>query len=674
MPSLASLMLLAATVAQQANHPGESNPEVVITGERVPRSVRDTPSSVAVITSRDIDAMAAPDRVEQILEVVPNVQLGPGTEGPSIRGQDTTGAIRDLPAFLGGARPRTTLIVDGRPVGYNEFISGAAPIWDVDRVEVFRSPQMTTQGKNSIAGAIFIFTEDPAMRAEYRARAIVGEAHTRQLSAVVSAPVLADQAAIRISGDYRYSHPSSDMQDRVPGADADHDEFGLLRVKLLATPERLPGARIELTYTHTAAQMPQSENVRGPDFRKREDLSGFAGIARTNVDALIAAVRYDFSPQLTANTAISRGDLDMQRFALVGLGQTEISTKDWFAETIFNWTPDGPLEFVGGVSHLRQFLRQHIHPVVLIGEGTFKDWQDGTGLFGEARINVAPRAILTAGLRYQRDGQKRTGTIKSGSSLLDLDYDRNFDAWLPKVSLAYDFSPTFRAGVLVQRGYNPGGVTLRPDLPGPDTFDAETLWDYELFARASFAGSTVEATANLFYYAMRNAQRIQTYMVQRVGLADLFNVPKARTFGAEAQVDWRASRQLSASLGLGLLGTKIVSTDAAYASFQGNEFQRSPHFSATGSVEWRPIDRLLVSALFRHNSGYWSDEANTESRRISGWTRFDAQVDWQFGSVRLFGYARNIFDKFYMTTLFSPPVLGTAGDPRELGVGIHARF
>lgn len=673
MASLASLTLLAALAAQPPSAPYDSNPEVIVTGERVPRSIRDTPSSVAVTTSSDIDAMAAPDRIEQILDMIPNVQLGPGTEGPTIRGQDTTGAIRDLPAFLGGARPRTTLIVDGRPVGYNEFISGIAPLWDVERVEVFRSPQTTTQGKNSIAGAIFIFTEDPSMRPEYRARAILGQAHTRQLSAVISEPVVTDQVAIRVTGDYRYSHPSSNMRDRVPGADADHDEYGQLRVRLLATPEAVPGARIELTYLHTASQLPQSENVRGPDFHKRQDLSGFAAIARSNVDSLTAALQYHFSPKLSANTVVSRGDAEMRRFALVALGQTEIATKDWFAESIFNWSPDGPLQFVAGVSYVHQFLRQEIAPVVLIGGGTFRDWQDGTGLFGEAHLELTPKASLTAGLRYQQDSQERRGTLGTGAAALNLDYDRSFNAWLPKVSLAYDFTPSIRAGLLVQRAYNPGGVSLRPDIRQADTFGAETLWDYELFTRASFAGGAIRTTANLFYYDQRSAQRVQTYIVQGVGLADLFNVPKARSYGAETEVQWRASDKLSAGIGLGLLWTKIVEAGASHPAFERNEFLRSPHLSATASIEWRPVEQLRLSVQGRHNSGYWSDDANTPLRRISAWTKVDARVDWDRGPFRFFGYARNIFDTFYMTALFNP-TLGTAGDPRELGVGVETRF
>jgi outer membrane receptor protein involved in Fe transport len=122
---------------------------------------------------------------------------------------DTTGPLSALPAFLGGNRPRVALIVDGRPTTYSEFVFGAAPLWDVARVEVFRSPQTTTQGQNSIAGAIFVNSNEPSATAEFRARAIVGDFHTRQLSLLGSGPLLGDDVAFRVAGDFRYSRTTS---------------------------------------------------------------------------------------------------------------------------------------------------------------------------------------------------------------------------------------------------------------------------------------------------------------------------------------------------------------------------------------------------------------------------------------------------------------------------------
>src|SRR5688500_14611974 len=231
-------MAMLAVVAAQGAEAARSAPpdDIVVTGERVPRSLRDTPSSVMVVTADQIDAAAGANRIEQILAFIPNVQAGSGGEGPTIRGQDTTGAMRDLPAFLGGTRPRTTLVVDGRAVGYNEFVFGIAPLWDVERVEVFRTPQTTTQGRNSIAGAIFVHTRDPTEDWEARARAITGDLRTRQLSGMASGPLVADQLAFRASGDWRRNRPASRISDRMRGADPDRDEFGLARVRLLARP------------------------------------------------------------------------------------------------------------------------------------------------------------------------------------------------------------------------------------------------------------------------------------------------------------------------------------------------------------------------------------------------------------------------------------------------------
>ena len=51
----------------------------------------------------------------------------------------------------------------------------------------------------------------------------------------------------------------------------------------------------------------------------------------------------------------------------------------------------------------------------------------------------------------------------------------------------------------------------------------------------------------------------------------------------------------------------------------------------------------------------------------------NGRAAYTLGPVTLFGYVRNAFDTFYMTYLFNP-TFGTAGDPREFGLGIEARF
>ena len=267
--------------------------------------------------------------------------------------------------------------------------------------------------------------------------------------------------------------------------------------------------------------------------------------------------------------------------------------------------------------------------------------QAATGVFGEAKWSLSATAELTAGLRYQRDSKRRDGALGSASSTIDLDYQRSFRAWLPKLSLAFDVSPALRAGMLVQKAYNPGGTSLRLDTGQPDFFEAETLWDYELFARATLAGGKLKASANLFYYDIRNAQRAQPIVIvapsgSPITFADLFNVAKARSYGLEAQVDWTLVERLSLRAGLGLLRTRIIDSPDN-PMFEGREFQRAPRFSATAAIAWRPLDQLLLSGTFRRNSRYFSDDLNNPVRRIGGWSRVDgkASLEMRAGSTSL---------------------------------------
>ena len=670
---------VAAAAAEQPvtaiSEPGSDPAEIIVTGERSRRTLQETASSVDVVTSQEIEAQPV-DRVEQLLAGIPNVQGGNGSQGPAIRGLDTTGALQALPAFLGGNRPRTTLVVDGRAVTYNEFVLGTQGVWDLDRLEVFRSPQTTTQGQNSIAGAIFAYTNDPSFEPEFRARAIAGDFRTRQVSAVASGPLSGDSIAFRIAGDLRYARTTALIADRAEGADPNHDVYGTVRAKLLIAPPALPSSQLVLTYAHSQSQAPQVVQV-SPPFRDRRDDSGFYGTFRINTDSLTAAARHE-AGDLSARLLVTAGDTIAQRYAFPGLGQARNDGRDWSAEAVVEWQPAGPFDFLAGAAHRHVSLKQSIDLSVLSGMGRFRDRQLGTGLFAEGTIAVFRRTKVTGGLRYQRDSQRRTGTLDARSgTVIPLDYDRSFASWLPKLSISHDLGKDVTIGGLIQKAHNPGGTTLRFDTGLPDEFEAESLWDYEVFVRGVFAEGRLSANANLFYYDMKNAQRSSDITIfapngMRVGFADLFNVPKARSYGLEWEVEWRPNDRVSARLGIGLLRTKIVEAGADRLAFQGKEFDRSPGLTASASVDWNPFDRLRLAAQARHHSSYWSDPLNRPPARVGRATIVDARAEYGFGRFSLFGYARNAFDSFAYT--WRSDFSATLEDPRELGFGLEARF
>lgn len=270
--------------------------------------------------------------------------------------------------------------------------------------------------------------------------------------------------------------------------------------------------------------------------------------------------------------------------------------------------------------------------------------------------------------------------MQGGRTNLFVDYDEAFSAWLPKLSLAYDVTPEVRVGLLAQRAYNPGGLTINTQRFRVDTFEAETLWDFEAFARATLPGTRLSVSANLFRYEMRNAQRVQNIAFalangQIAFAAEVDNAPRAWTHGLEIEAQWLPSLRFKLRGGLGLLDTRVTRTIEPSDPLLGKEFQRSPHLTGFLAATWRPLANLVIDVQGRMNTRYLSDDYETASRRIPGSTTVDGKISWTQRQLEVFGYVRNLLDEFHLTYKLAPALgLATAGDPRELGVGVQARF
>jgi outer membrane receptor protein involved in Fe transport len=431
---------------------------------------------------------------------------------------------------------------------------------------------------------------------------------------------------------------------------------------------------------HSESQAPQFEAVRAPfEDRRSPQFERTNGVHKIRTDSATGILSYQFSPALTSRTTLSYGDALVRRFSLPGLGRTRVNSNDFSAETVLQWEPRGPLRLLGGIHFSSVDQRQSIDIRGLgIGAGNFTDEQRSLGLFGEAAWRPVERLAIVAGVRCQSDRQDRQGQVGPVGPGITVDYDQRFEACLPKLSVSYDLAAGTTVGLLAQRAYNPGGTTVNLATRRQDNFDEERLSNYEAFARSSFAGGRGTVAANLFYNAIEDAQRPQ--LIEFIApdgkpftATEIDNAPSARSYGMEVELGWRASSRLSMRVGGAHLKTKILRTVAASDPILGKAFQRSPAFSGAAAIDWRPVDPLVLSAQLRSTSNYYSDDANTPSRRINGPTTLNARAAYTAGPATLFGYVKNALNAFYLTYLFTP-TFGTAGDPREVGLGLEARF
>ena len=152
-----SLALSTATVAQETTEEEDVLREVVVTAQFREQSVQDTPLSITAI-SADLLESRNQTNIAEVTNQAPNVTLKPqgaafgASLGASIRG---VGQFDFNPAL----EPGVGIYVDD--VYFATLTGSIMDLLDLERVEILRGPQGTLAGKNSIGGAVKLFSKKP---------------------------------------------------------------------------------------------------------------------------------------------------------------------------------------------------------------------------------------------------------------------------------------------------------------------------------------------------------------------------------------------------------------------------------------------------------------------------------------------------------------------------------
>jgi iron complex outermembrane receptor protein len=237
---LASVMMSPAWAQETPGAESDSS-EIIVVGQKLGQSLQDTPSSVVVVSGKELDDPAFRD-VEDYLKRVPNVIFNSGGQLPTVRGIDGNGIANGGIGATSGGRPRLTTYVDGVPRSFSFLPNGVPVTWDIGQLEFYRGAQSTTLGRNAIAGAIVVQTADPENRFVGAAELGIRSKDTSYNgAATLNVPLIDDRLALRVSADgftgdnfITYIGPLADRADFIS-----KDEGYRLRVKLALRPNCL---------------------------------------------------------------------------------------------------------------------------------------------------------------------------------------------------------------------------------------------------------------------------------------------------------------------------------------------------------------------------------------------------------------------------------------------------
>jgi iron complex outermembrane receptor protein len=185
----------AATPASDAAK-SDKVPEVVVTATYRATNVQKTPISITAVTGEQLEQRSITNIVDAA-QAAPNVTMRLASTGG---GMSNEAYIRGIGQgdFLFAYSPKISFYVDD--VYFSTVYGSTFQLVDVDNVTIERGPQGTLNGRNSVGGAIKIYSKKPTGSGGGYLEATGGTDARFGIRGAIDEPIVQDKLMLRLSG------------------------------------------------------------------------------------------------------------------------------------------------------------------------------------------------------------------------------------------------------------------------------------------------------------------------------------------------------------------------------------------------------------------------------------------------------------------------------------------
>lgn len=546
------------------------------------------------------------------------------------------------------------------------FTDQSAAIEDVERIEILKGPQGTLYGGSSVGGAIKYIMKRPGDVFAVEGKAEYGSFDTMNLFAAVNVPLVADGVlGARVSG---YLNRTDGIIENLfrPGERVDRSrEFGV-RLALDWRPSDV--LNVQFSYRHNDldngyANYSTADSLR--DFSRSLLIDGIDKGDRT-VDGGILQIENDLGAvTLTSISSYTRRsnnwilDIDYSELDLAVAQNGDRNTTHVLTQELrLASDAGGPFDWIiGGYFSRTKNRNTTNHADVILGIDNPAN-PTGAPIFidGFNNANAIDRQYAAFATANYEFGALRIGggiRLNRTEFVADLLNDNRRESvkdtrLLPKLSLAYKFSPDVMLYANVARGMEPGKVNLGT---GTGTaFDPEKATNFEI----GFKGQTDDRRFMFdiagFYIQYKDRQFETRRLIDSVLTEQIFNIGDSKSYGIEAGLNYRPVPELMISATGGYLHSEWTNGEFDLQPTKGLQVPYAPKVSANASVDWRqPVGNveLGLRAEVSHRGALYWDVLNLVKDRSIELVNLRAslgspQDGWEF-SLRV----DNLFDVGY---------------------------
>lgn len=559
----ASLALAAPAAAQEAGVAADRPillDEIVVTAQRREQSASDVPISLNILTGQDINDRGLQD-LRDLADLTPSLDVfrGNGSNNPTItlRGVGTTNPWINN-------NPSVAAHVDDVYLPLSAYMN--FPVFDLERIEVLKGPQVGLYGRNSTAGAINFITARPTRDTTGYLDVSYGRFDAVEAQGAISGSVtdnlqLRLAAMTRQGGGYMDRPGTGSLQgftrapgtipalgDGAPGEDYGDADVFALRGSLMWQPAANVDVYLSLHHAKddselvastlsdiSAAQPPLATFgfVLPPGEHRYTDFDDDASAVDAEQQGGVLQIDVRFGDYtLTSlsgferlDRAYSIGDMVPLRIAATSFDEDIES----FYQELRLSSYVGDFQWLAGVSYSRDkidYRREMASYDFLLGAlGTaYEEKDESFALFGQAEWRLAPQWTVSASLRYTEESKDYAGGSFDidpyGLSRITVAFPNvggeglfgtpTFDDEDVSGKVSLTWQPRDRAMVYLSAGkgfksggFDGSGITEEHSFT---PFDSEKVWAYELGTKLTSPGGLVSFNGAAFFYDYEDQQ------------------------------------------------------------------------------------------------------------------------------------------------------------------------
>ena len=670
--------------------------EIIVHAGLTDETLQRIASSVTVFTKRDITENGG-EHFQFLTDYIPNFNWTGGTSRPryfQIRG------VGERSHYFGEGPPNFSVgfVLDDIDLS---GLGMAGILHDIEQVEVFKGPQSSVYGPNTMAGLIMLRSTTPQDSFESNLTATYGSDNHYRLGLVSNVKIIRG-LSLRVSGLKNYSDGFRENISKNTTNSNKRDEL-LLRTKL----KYQPNEKLVLVGTVMIANLDNGYDAWAPD--NNQDFTTYSNdqgqdSQKSTAFSLRANLVLSNRVTLTSITSFSETDL------------THSYDGDWADDTYWydnhNFDPEvegWSYEFFDSNAKNRTSLTQELRASIgsfIIG-GYYKHLKEqdnasgylfsglvteGTGVYdfnvlaGYAQYAYYFSSVLRliGNFRYETNEIIYNGTyLGYDAALPPVEFDLEHSMLGFKGALQYQDDQFTSYYLSFAQGYKSGGVNQQPFLGKKNRpFKPEYIQNMELGFKRMMDNYSDRLTV---FIGNRRDQQVSVSSQQVSGDPNSFyyftsNAGSGRLGGLEWDHDHVITSNVRLTASLGYLDTKVeefsYQMDSTTIGIGGNRAAAmAPKLTGSFGFDWRDKSGLFARTDLTYKDNYYFSDSHNQIS--NSYFLINLSFGKTIDAATITFWARNIFDKRYAIRGFYfgliPPdypdeLWLSYGDPRQIGL------